>query len=137
MQRKVQSTCQGLWRGLWQFKTLHKGAFCQPAAYRAPGNNLTVLYADFFACGIVCLIKRRGGKESKVKGIHVVVGTQRPRGHRNHYFILCVCVRFCRRLVSVSHCRSLCLSDHTGGGYDHYGFYPLCLRLFSDNTAVF
>ncbi|EOS22308.1 hypothetical protein C804_05714 [Lachnospiraceae bacterium A4] len=63
MQRKVQSTCQGLWRGLWQFKTLHKGAFCQPAAYRAPGNNLTVLYADFFACGIVCLIKRRGGKE--------------------------------------------------------------------------
>ena len=28
-------------------------------------------------------------------------------------------------VVPVSHRRSLCLSDHTGGGYDHYGFYPV------------
>ncbi|EEV00343.1 hypothetical protein ROSINTL182_07760 [Roseburia intestinalis L1-82] len=36
----------------------------------------------------------------------------------------------------VSHRRSLCLSDHTGGGYDHYGFYPVCLCLFFHGSAA-
>ena len=49
-------------------------------------------------------------------------------------FSVCVCL--CRGVVSASHCRSLCLSDHTGGGYDHYGFYPVCLCLFFHGSAA-
>ena len=26
--------------------------------------------------------------------------------------------------------------DHTGGGYDHYGFYPVCLCLFFHGSAA-
>lgn len=72
----------------------------------------------------------------ELKGNHVAVGIKGLSHCRNHYFILCVCVRLYRGVVPVSHRRSLCFPDHTGGGYDHYGFYPVCLCLFFHGSAA-
>lgn len=35
-----------------------------------------------------------------------------------------------------SHSGSVCLFDYTGGGYDHHGFYPLCLCVFFNGSAA-
>ena len=39
-------------------------------------------------------------------------------------------------VVSAGHCRSLCVFNHTGGGYQHYGFYPLCLCVLFNGPAA-
>ena len=114
------------------------------ARYRALGNSLAVPCVDFILCGITYFLRKMGEEEEDVfffcffvcLGYLVAVEFFGLSHCRNHYFILCVCVCLCRGVVSASHCRSLCLSDHTGGGYDHYGFYPVCLCLFFHGSAA-